>query len=90
MAEYGPMAEAMFTAIRRAEQTQAATLEYLHAQYAVSDKPKDFYEMTFSDFIKEMDAAYIDGTIDQLNTKYAQVLLPLIQQIVQPQQQPQQ
>jgi hypothetical protein len=88
MPAYGPMAEAMFTAIRRAEQLQALTMETINAQYSVPDKPKDLFDMKFEEFIKEIDDAYSNGTIDELNARYAQFLLPFIQQVVNPQQQP--
>ena len=86
---YGPMAEAMFSAIRRAEQLQALTMEKINSQYSVPDKPKDLFNMKFEDFIKEMDDAYTNGKVDQLNAKYAQVLMPFVQQVMNPQTQSQ-
>lgn len=91
MPQAGPMAEAMFQAIRRAEQLQALTIEHTHAEYTVPDKPKDLFDMKFEEFIDELNQAHKNGTVDQLNAKYAKLLMPFVQQILNtPQQQPQQ
>lgn len=86
MIQHGPMAEAMFTAIRRAEQMQALTIEYMHNQFNVADKPKDLFDMTFEEFLKEIDTAHANGKTAELNAKYAQFLMPFIQQVTTPQQ----
>ena len=80
----GAMADATFSAIRRAEQLQALSLEYIHAQYSVPDKAKDVFEMTFEDFNKELEHAYQTNTIDALNEKYSRILMPLVQNISTP------
>ena len=80
----GAMADATFSAIRRAEQLQALSLEYIHAQYSVPDKAKDIFEMTFEDFNKELEHAYQTNTIDALNEKYSRILMPLVQNISTP------
>ena len=80
----GAMADATFSAIRRAEQLQALSLEYIHAQYSVPDKAKDVFEMTFEDLNKELEHAYQTNTIDALNEKYSRILMPLVQNISTP------
>ena len=68
--------------VQRANALQNLALQEIHSQYQ-TEKPKDLFEMTLEDLLKELDEASANGTLDELNQQYSSMLLPQLDLIMQ-------
>ena len=83
----GSFSAAMFDSISRAESLQAMVLDNIHDKFQTqAPTVEDITTLTWEAFIKELETAYADGSIDELNAKYAQLLAPFITMALTPQE----
>lgn len=82
----GSYSAIMFDSIHRAEELQARVIENIHDKFQTESEANDIASLTWETFIAELEDAYANGTIDALNARYAQLLMPAITAAMQPPQ----
>jgi hypothetical protein len=82
------MAGMNFEVIRRAEAMQALTMQHINNEFEVDRKVQDLRDLTYEDFLRDIERGRAGGPkgIEELNTRYSRLLLPLMQQVLQEQQ----
>jgi len=83
----GSFSAAMFDSIGRAETMQAMVLDSIHSKFETSSPTEDITSLTWEAFISEREQAFANGTVDELNAKYARLLQPFIEMVMTEQQQ---
>lgn len=81
----GIFARAMFEAIEKSEAMQAAAAIYIKEEFAVEDDPKLKLEgLEWEDFITRLETARLEGREEEFEAELAQLIIPLIQQVINP------
>lgn len=81
------MAHATMQSIKLAEALQGLSVALLSEDFAAEDSPAtEDSILTWETFVSELTSAHQNGTIDEFNRKAAQLLMPVIQQVMAPPQ----
>ncbi len=81
----GVFAKAMFLAIEKSGAMQAAAAMYIKEEFSVEDDPKLKLEgLEWEDFITQLETARLEGREEEFEAELAQLIMPLIQQAINP------
>lgn len=82
----GGMAKMNFEVIRRAELLQALANQFIDVEYAVDRKVTDIQQLTYESFLADYQQAKSKGEENEFNSRYAALLMPIVEQVLQQQQ----
>ena len=84
---FGRMAYATLQSIQLAEALQGLSVALISEDFAAENSAdtKDSI-LSWENFVSELTAAHENGTIDQFNRKAADILMPIVQQVLVPPQ----
>ena len=86
----GIFAKAMFQAIEKSEAMQAAAAMYIKEEYAIEDDEKLSLEgLEWDKLISKLETARLEGREEEFEAELAQLIMPLLQQVINPPQEPQ-
>ena len=82
----GSFAQATFDSIRRAEQLQAASLQYIHSEFESEPELESLEDLTWEAYKAELSGIKTDEQMVAFNAKLAALITPFIQQAMQSEQ----